>query len=471
MTKLNFNNTDLEQAYYYKRRSFGVGYTIKTKREALLWATTDGGDGNHYIWAGTLPKIVPAGSTPTTTGGVVVGAWQNVGDGSLKSKLQSSSGAKEIGITSGNSQITNVQSLHDNTQGQFAKSLLKEGGVNDKTTDNTALVQTIINNLTSGYVVIEYGCKWNFANIIRKDEVQILDYSGYNPVSNQWGAQFNMFMQTSTPWTKNAHEFTISADHHPAFVINNDGTSTSAQAAYRASIVFRLAGVSIWRMGMGISNTDTHLVFASKGINGGNGNPTYPGRLYISSTSDSFGFNSALIDGVSYSFGNRTWTGDIITRFSARDNKGTILQFYTGTVTPVQAQAISYNSDGSITYNQNGANTLFIGVNGEVYGNRISLLDRTTSVNLANSNSNRLITNTGATGAVTYTLPSAIRGISFDIAVSEAFNITLRTTSPDIIRGTTNNRADSNAPGSMIKLVCFATGIWDISNKTGTWSI
>ncbi|AYP28291.1 tail spike protein [Serratia phage vB_SmaA_3M] len=75
----NFNNADLEQAYYYKRRSFGNGYTIKFQREALLWASTDGGDGNYYIWGGVLPKVVPAGSTPETAGGVSQTAWINVG--------------------------------------------------------------------------------------------------------------------------------------------------------------------------------------------------------------------------------------------------------------------------------------------------------------------------------------------------------------------------------------------------------
>lgn len=95
--KAGCNNTDLEQAYYYKRRSFGVGYTIKTKREALFWATTDGGDGNYYIWTGALPKTVPAGSTPVTTGGVATGAWQNVRDGSFPVMLKSPFGSKEVG--------------------------------------------------------------------------------------------------------------------------------------------------------------------------------------------------------------------------------------------------------------------------------------------------------------------------------------------------------------------------------------
>lgn len=96
----NLNNADLEQALYYKRRSFGNGYTIKFQREALLWATTDGGDGNYYVWAGALPKAVPANSTPANSGGISISTWRNVGDGSLRQQLAEANGAANIGLTS-----------------------------------------------------------------------------------------------------------------------------------------------------------------------------------------------------------------------------------------------------------------------------------------------------------------------------------------------------------------------------------
>lgn len=46
--------------------------------------------GEYYRWDGTLPKTVPAGSTPASTGGVGVGAWVSVGDSSLRGMLTNS---------------------------------------------------------------------------------------------------------------------------------------------------------------------------------------------------------------------------------------------------------------------------------------------------------------------------------------------------------------------------------------------
>lgn len=61
--------------------SFNFGHTINVKNELLVH------DDKKYRWDGTLPKVVPVGSTPTTTGGIGVGAWLSVGDASLRGEL------------------------------------------------------------------------------------------------------------------------------------------------------------------------------------------------------------------------------------------------------------------------------------------------------------------------------------------------------------------------------------------------
>ncbi|MBC9814002.1 endorhamnosidase [Crocinitomicaceae bacterium CZZ-1] len=43
--------------------------------KAVLWPKEDGGDGNYYAWRGPLPKVIPAASTPLTTGGISDSAW------------------------------------------------------------------------------------------------------------------------------------------------------------------------------------------------------------------------------------------------------------------------------------------------------------------------------------------------------------------------------------------------------------
>lgn len=78
------------QISYITRRSFEKGFNITTWNEVLLWEE----DGEYYRWDGTLPKNVPAGSTPEASGGVGIGAWVGVGDASLRAALASSGDGK-----------------------------------------------------------------------------------------------------------------------------------------------------------------------------------------------------------------------------------------------------------------------------------------------------------------------------------------------------------------------------------------
>lgn len=72
---------------YITRRSFEKGFNVQTWNEVLLWEE----DGEYYRWHGALPKVVPPGSTPISTGGIGVGAWLSVGDATLRGQLYSSS--------------------------------------------------------------------------------------------------------------------------------------------------------------------------------------------------------------------------------------------------------------------------------------------------------------------------------------------------------------------------------------------
>lgn len=71
--------------------SFDTGVTVNNKNELVVF--TDG----KYRWDGALPKVVPAGSTPASIGGVGSGAWVSVGDASLRSDLSKVSGSSVIG--------------------------------------------------------------------------------------------------------------------------------------------------------------------------------------------------------------------------------------------------------------------------------------------------------------------------------------------------------------------------------------
>lgn len=60
--------------------SFEGGGTINHRWEVLLYEA----EGNYYQWMGALPKVVPVGSTPATTGGISPTGWVNQTDLTLR---------------------------------------------------------------------------------------------------------------------------------------------------------------------------------------------------------------------------------------------------------------------------------------------------------------------------------------------------------------------------------------------------
>jgi hypothetical protein len=95
------NTQDLAEAklddvgFIYKDpETFATGSTLSGNAEALLWSVDDGGNGEYYRWTGAFPKVVPANSTPASTGGVDEGAWKATGYSSLKQELASSDADK-----------------------------------------------------------------------------------------------------------------------------------------------------------------------------------------------------------------------------------------------------------------------------------------------------------------------------------------------------------------------------------------
>ena len=69
--------------------SFLLGATVTTTDDVVFYET----DGKYYGWGGTLPKTVPAGSTPATSGGVGAGAWVDRTDVTLRSELSDGDGS------------------------------------------------------------------------------------------------------------------------------------------------------------------------------------------------------------------------------------------------------------------------------------------------------------------------------------------------------------------------------------------
>ncbi|EPC06793.1 hypothetical protein HMPREF0864_04801 [Enterobacteriaceae bacterium 9_2_54FAA] len=77
---------------YVTLTSFEDGATLTTPNQALLWES----NGEYYKWTGDLPKTVPVGSTPESTGGIGAGAWLSIGDSVLRSMLASAAGTDYV---------------------------------------------------------------------------------------------------------------------------------------------------------------------------------------------------------------------------------------------------------------------------------------------------------------------------------------------------------------------------------------
>ena len=74
--------------------TFQDGVTIESKSQQVI--NISNGNASSYLWAGALPKVVPAGSTPESTGGVSSDAWiplSGFDDGFNYAELRSYSGS------------------------------------------------------------------------------------------------------------------------------------------------------------------------------------------------------------------------------------------------------------------------------------------------------------------------------------------------------------------------------------------
>lgn len=159
---------------YITLDSFEDGNTLTLPNQVLRLGAT----GEYYRWDGELPKVVSAGSTPDSTGGVGPGAWVSVGDASLRENLAASDGLKLIGDVPSVLKLNDVSGIVGDKV--FLKSYVENennGGGFLVAVDNSTPVDNIV-------IFNGNGVKWK--RLFFNGEVDIYDagYTGSGDASS-----------------------------------------------------------------------------------------------------------------------------------------------------------------------------------------------------------------------------------------------------------------------------------------------
>lgn len=144
--------------------SFLLGGTVTNVGDVVFYET----DGKYYGWGGTLPKTVPAGSTPATTGGIRADAWIDSTDLMLRSEI--SEEISFIGSMMSNAVFDfNYQSLQDAITASINNTLFITK--NHSLTDRLLISGDLVLNVLNESEII-------FDNSINIDSLGLLESTG-----------------------------------------------------------------------------------------------------------------------------------------------------------------------------------------------------------------------------------------------------------------------------------------------------
>ena len=219
--------------------TFQAGATLTIPNQILKDTT----DGEYYRWDGSfLPsgKIVPNGSTPSSTGGTGVGAWISVGDSALRSMLGRTDGESLVGgATYAQIRASNVTGNQIKCLGRSAN---RDGGegwffldVADTTTaddDGTVLVDSVGRRWKRSYDGAKMAAWWgvkdgadistSLQNALNTGGGKIEFKDGQYTVTT--GAVIDFSTATIPPVGRKSQRFSISGEsqHDTTFNTNND---------------------------------------------------------------------------------------------------------------------------------------------------------------------------------------------------------------------------------------------------------
>lgn len=102
----------------------------------------------------------------------------------------------------------------------------------------------------------------------------------------------------------------------------------------------------------------------------------------------------------------------------------------------------------------------------------LSVVNSDTDLTVLTTSSGKAITNYGATGSRTFTLPTAAAGMVLDVLHTDTDNLKVVKSGSDTILGTTNNSLVITAGtlGGSLRLISTGTLQWVITGREGTWT-
>ena len=102
---------------------------------------------------------------------------------------------------------------------------------------------------------------------------------------------------------------------------------------------------------------------------------------------------------------------------------------------------------------------------------------KTANYTATTSDTGKIFTNTGASGAVTITLPAATVGLNYRFAVGAAQQLRIDPNGTETISlpstgvpGAAGKYLVADAVGETVHLVCAIAGNWAVFGYTGTWT-
>lgn len=121
-----------------------------------------------------------------------------------------------------------------------------------------------------------------------------------------------------------------------------------------------------------------------------------------------------------------------------------------------------------------------VSVDPQVFDNSASLITKTQAdspVTVNDYDSGATLTNTGASGAVVFSLPPAVKGLSIRARVDAAQELRLDPNGSEQIclpstgvPGTGGKYLTADAVNETVHLRCVEDGIWDVVSYTGSWT-